>query len=95
MNETLSQVKKCFESALKRDQSLAGTIHLTLEIQAIDGGGRVTSGEVPDSELHSPFFEACVLEAMAGADFPEPPNGETVRISYPVHFDPGGGWGGQ
>ncbi len=83
----------CYESALKLDPSLGGKIRITFEIEARDGYGKVVSGEVTDSELRSPFFEACVLEKVVAAKFPEPRGGKT-KVVYPFSFDPGIGWGG-
>lgn len=86
-------VKDCYEQQLKQDPSIAGTIRITFEIEGVDGGGRVVSGEVPESEIRSPFFEACVLEKVGNAEFPEPFDGGVVKVTYPFHFDPGGGFG--
>jgi hypothetical protein len=83
----------CYRSALKLDPTLGGTIRVTFEIESAGGYGKVVSGEVGESEIRSPFFEACVLEKIVGARFPEPRGGRT-KITFPFHFDPGIGWGG-
>lgn len=53
----------------------------------------MVSGEVPDSETRSPFFEQCVLTKVAGAEFPAPKGDGLVKVTYPFNFDPGGGFG--
>lgn len=53
----------------------------------------MVSGEVPDSETRSPFFEQCVLTKVAGAEFPAPKGDGVVKVTYPFNFDPGGGFG--
>jgi RNA polymerase sigma factor (sigma-70 family) len=90
----MPQVKACYETALDKDPSLSGKVTLQLSLEANDGGARVTEGEVIDSETRSPFFEACVLEKVAGAKFQMPPGEGKMTMRYPIYFDPGGGFGG-
>lgn len=95
INRIKPQIKECYETALVKDPSMAGSIKVTFEIKEVDGGGKLMSGEVPESEIRSPFFEQCILQKIAGADFPAPLEGGTTKVTYPFHFDPGGGWGGD
>lgn len=88
------EIRDCFQEALRHDPSLAGRIVVEFEIEASNGQGTITRGEVVDSETRSPFFEACVLTRVAGAGFPAPEGDGTVKVRYPFHFDPGGGFGG-
>jgi hypothetical protein len=91
----LPRVQECFERALKSDPSLAGRVEVAFELEPADGGGgRVTSGEISDSETRSPLFEACVLQRVAGATFAGPKFSEKISVRYPFIFDPGGGFGG-
>jgi hypothetical protein len=89
------QVKACFDDALAKDPSLAGKVTIQLKLVAGDGGAQVKEGEVVYSETHSPFFEACVLQKLAGARFPSPGPEGTLTVRYPFNFDPGGGFGGS
>jgi len=92
----LPKVKVCYESALEHDPALSGTVKVALEIEAVDGKGKVVSGEVPDSETRSPFFEACVLETVANVEFPAPEGEGKLKVTYPFRFESGvGGFGGQ
>lgn len=88
------RVKACFEKGLEKEPDLAGRVIVQFDIEAEDGEGVVTRGEVPESETFSPFFDACVLEKVAGAQFPAPEGGGKVTVRYPFQFDPGGGYGG-
>jgi hypothetical protein len=90
------RVKQCFEQGLKKEPDLAGRVVVQFEIEADEEGrGVVNKGEVPESETVSPFFDACVLKEVAGAEFPAPEGGGKVVVRYPFQFDPGGGFGGQ
>ncbi|MFL5321726.1 MAG: AgmX/PglI C-terminal domain-containing protein [Myxococcaceae bacterium] len=95
INAVKPLIAECYRQALKTDPSLGGTVKLDFTIESFDGGGRMSVGEVPESELHSPFFEACVLEKVGHADFPPPDGNGTIKVRYPFHFDPGGGFGGN
>ncbi len=88
-------IRGCFRQALAQDPSIAGRILIEFVIEARDGRGRIVSGEVPETELNSPFFEACVLEQVVGAEFPAPTGEGQVKVRYPFTFDPGGGFGGN
>ena len=89
-------IQACYESALKLDPTLGGSFRVIFEIEAVDDYGKVVSGEIPESELRSPFFEACVLDKIVGARFPAPRGGNRrTKINYPFRFDPDIGWGGR
>ena len=77
----------CYEQAV-RQQPLAGTLKVLFEIgpdPEDEQRGVVVAGEV-DSQMGSPFFEACVLQAVVGADFPRPEGDGIVRVTYPFRF---------
>ena len=95
MQAVRPQVKACYDQALGQDPSLAGQVTLQLKLIAGDGGAYVAEGEVVDSETRSPFFEACVLQKVAGAAFPSPDGEGSVTVRYPFTFDPGGGFGSR
>ncbi len=91
----LPEVRDCYEQALKQDPSLAGKVIVEFELETKDQQGTVMRGEVIGTETKSPFFEACVLQKVAGTKFPAPEGGGTVTVRYPFHFDPGGGFCGE
>lgn len=89
-------LKACFEEALRHDPSVAGRVRVEFEIEAADDErGVVKRGSVVESETRSPFFEACVLQKVAGVEMPVPQGGGVVKVTYPFQFDPGGGFGGE
>lgn len=81
------KVEACYERALAIDPELAGTLKVSFTLEGNDEGkGVVTKGEIPDSDMHSPFFEACVLKEIAAAEFKAPGGGGVVNVTYPFHF---------
>jgi hypothetical protein len=81
------KIRACYEEALAIQPGLAGTLQVTFALEQKDGRGTVVSGEIADSEMKSPFFEACVLKQIAGADFEAPTGDGVVSVTYPFHFD--------
>lgn len=82
------EIQGCYEQALAQNPALAGTVKVLFEISADpddDSRGAVVAGEV-DSAMGSPFFEACVLQAIVGAGFPRPEGGGVVKVTYPFRF---------
>lgn len=88
-------IRGCYEEGLEHDPSLAGRVVIEFEISGEEGRGVVKQGTVADSEVASPFFEACVLQKVSGLDAPAPEGGGVVKVRYPFTFDPGGGFGGE
>jgi hypothetical protein len=81
------EIVGCYDQALAQSPELAGTLKVLFEIGPDpddDSRGLVVAGEV-DSAMGSPFFEACVLQAIVGADFPRP-DGGIVKVTYPFTF---------
>ncbi|MDP2344436.1 MAG: AgmX/PglI C-terminal domain-containing protein [Deltaproteobacteria bacterium] len=82
------QIVGCYDQALQQSPELGGTLKVLFEIGADpddDSRGVVVAGEV-DSVMGSPFFEACVLQAIVGAGFPRPEGGGIVKVTYPFTF---------
>lgn len=81
------KVKNCYERALQIEPELGGTVKVAFTLEGNDEGkGVVTKGEVADSDMNSPFFEACVLKEIATAEFKAPGGGGVVNVTYPFHF---------
>ncbi len=78
----------CFHQALKQQPGLGGKVVVQLELVAKDGKGYVRAGEIEDSDVASPFFEACVLQEAAGAAFEAPDGDGVATIVYPFRFTP-------
>jgi hypothetical protein len=84
------KIQACYESALKQNPKLAGRVvvefHIEGDTDDADAKGTVTSGEIRDSDMQSPFFEACVLKEVAGTEFEAPSKGGMLTVRYPFHF---------
>ncbi len=84
----------CYDSALAITPELAGKATVVFVVaadaaDAVDGGpvrGHVISGEVSDSTMASPFFEARVLKEIVNLPFDAPAGGGSVTVSYPFVF---------
>lgn len=82
------RVKDCYQRGLAIDPALAGVVKVAFTLEGNDEGkGVVTKGEIAESDMNSPFFEACVLKEIAGAAFTAPGGGGVVNVSYPFRFE--------
>lgn len=86
---TKPKIAACYESALAHDPDLQGSIAVEFTIEAVDGGGTVTAGEVNQTDMNAPFFEACVLKQVVDVPFPAPEGGGVVKVTYPFNFSNG------
>jgi hypothetical protein len=89
MRAVKPQIAECYEKALKHDPDLSGRLVVEFTIEAIDGGGAVSAGEIHTSDMSAPFFEACVLREVVRTPFPLPSGSGTVKVKYPFSFDQG------
>ena len=94
VKSALPAIRSCFDAGRKQDPSLAGRVVLLFDIEAQDGQGLVTKGQVAEEETMSPFFEACILKSVADVQFDAPESEGKITVRYPFSFDPGGGFGG-
>lgn len=80
-----SEIKGCYERALKEDPKLEGKVVLKIEI---DGQGRVSKADPlkERSTLNSPKVTTCMSDEMKTWLFPKPPEGLTAEIIYPFTF---------
>jgi outer membrane biosynthesis protein TonB len=72
-------IQRCYEKALQRDPNLAGTLELTV---ALDARGAVGSVKVGGT-LGSAEVDACVEAAVRPLCFPPPHNG-VAQLMYPL-----------
>jgi hypothetical protein len=81
----MGEVKDCYEAWLNQNQDLAGTMLVSFEIAATDGGGGgVTKLEVLDGGLGHALMEGCVLNALADVRFEQPE--KPITVHYPLTF---------
>ncbi len=88
--EVKPRIAACYEEALKGDQELAGKLVVQFTIEANDGVGSVAEGIIDDENTTLPptsvFFQACVLQVVAGAPYPAPEGDGRVNVTYPFMF---------
>jgi outer membrane biosynthesis protein TonB len=72
-------IQRCYEKSLQRDPNLAGTLEITV---ALDARGAVGSVKVGGT-LGSAEVEACVAAAIRPLCFTPPHNG-VAQLTYPL-----------
>ncbi len=80
------EVRACYQAGLERDPGLTGRLSVAFEIGpsgAVDAVEMVGAEEFPDPEV-----PACIARAIASWQFPAPPDGGRIRVSYPWTFVP-------
>ena len=84
INESVGQMRACYERALLRDPSLgAGKVLLEW---TIDSAGDVSEVRTKLATLKSSETVSCLLDLLRTLKFPKP-NGGVVIVSYPVLFN--------
>ncbi len=85
------KVAECYENAINNHPNLSGRIIVSFKIKNVDGKGKIDEAEVIPSEgkddLNSPSVEHCILQVVAGAEFPAPEGGDVV-VHFPFVLQP-------
>jgi hypothetical protein len=76
-------VERCYARELARRRD--GRVIAEFEIVAEKDGGRVESAAVKQSTFDDPRGDECVQQALAGAQFPSPPDGK-MTVQHPFWF---------
>jgi TonB family protein len=84
----IKEVKFCYEWERTWQAKLVGRVVVQFTITST---GTVSSAAVRTSTLHSALVERCIAGAAQRWEFPRPPGGDRVVVSYPFVFAPGGG----
>ena len=82
-------IKECYETARSPHPTLAGKLVVDFTIIAEpDIGGLVSESAIngAHSTIADPALRECVQETMYAAQFPAPPDGGEVRVTYPFAF---------
>lgn len=82
----INELRHCYNTALKEDPTLGGEVTVAFDINA---NGKTGQAEVAKLSIPDKDMTVCVLEAFERWKFPKPKNGATVRVRYPVSFEPG------
>jgi hypothetical protein len=79
----MDEVSYCYENALMRNPSLAGSIVFEWKILL---SGKVGEVGIKTSSVKSDSIHSCIKSAIKSWQFPEPTNTEVI-VSYPFVFD--------
>lgn len=92
MQEILPLVRECYESALERTPTLAGTLVVKFTIEGEPEVGGLIGDSTIDPET-STLLDAdtheCVRESMYALELPAPTAGGVVNVTYPFTFSTG------
>jgi hypothetical protein len=80
IQENLSQIRYCYNKALRTNPNLSGKVTSSF---VIGGDGSVKVSRVPNSTLASPEVEDCIKSRVASWKFPQPRGGGDVAVNYP------------
>lgn len=80
----------CYEQGLKIQPELAGRLMLEFKVEARDGEGRILDAEVDEQNttLDAVLVQACALDALSHATFPQPRDHGAVVVRHPFEFGP-------
>jgi len=78
-----NELRGCYNDELRMDPNVSGRISIQF---LIDGAGRVVTAGVKESTVRNPTMEACVVRAIETWEFPNPPGGGAVVVTYPFTF---------
>ncbi|MFY0564570.1 AgmX/PglI C-terminal domain-containing protein [Archangium lansingense] len=81
-------VRTCLADASVRHPG-PQTVKLRFTLEARGEHGRFQGSEVVENTLQDPFVDACLLDALADAQFSAPPGKAPVILTHPFHFRPG------
>ncbi|PTL82050.1 AgmX/PglI C-terminal domain-containing protein [Vitiosangium sp. GDMCC 1.1324] len=80
-------VRGCLADASVRNPG-PQTVKLRFTLEAKGDRGSFQRGEVVESTLRDPFVLACLLDALADAQFSAPPGKAPLTLTQPFHFRP-------
>jgi hypothetical protein len=76
-------LKKCYETALKRNSELEGKLVVQFTIQP---DGTATEAKKRGATFEEPALEKCILRVFSGLKFPKPRSGGLTVVTYPLLF---------
>ena len=79
----LNELRFCYESEVTRNAGLGGQVIVQFTISA---SGAVINSMLGNSSLRNPRAETCIVQAVRHWEFPYPPGGGLVTVSYPFVF---------
>ena len=88
----IDEVKQCYEQELPLQPGLRGRIMVQFTIAA---SGQVIASVLQNSTMGNARVENCTVQAVRRWEFPHPPGGSLVIVSYPFVLTPDGSDGAQ
>ncbi len=79
-----SNISKCYEDALKNDNSLKGQITFSFQISS---SGQVISIQETNTDINNIRFKSCVSTVIQKIKFPNAENGNITNAIYPFRFE--------
>lgn len=83
----LNQVRRCYETQLKKKPDLQGLVEMSFEINST---GRLNFARVNRTTLKDQATEKCISTKMMTWQFPKPKGGVKVPVKYPFMLRPVG-----
>ena len=81
----IQDIKTCFDQVLRKKPGLKGKVVLEWQISI---GGRVENAKVKSSTIEIKSLQECLLTKLQSWQFPLPPAGEPINVSYPFVLAP-------
>lgn len=76
-------LRLCYEAELQSNPKLKGELRVYFEIGP---SGAVQGAKLEESTVRNGKVEQCVLQRLGKVEFPRPPHGEPIPISFPFNF---------
>jgi len=93
VQESLPELKECYEEWQKSAPGLKGKVSVGFRIKAaldLDAGSapeaRVEGVRIGESDLDHVFMEGCVSSVFSELRF-APPEGGSLEVTYPIRFE--------
>jgi hypothetical protein len=81
------EFRACYNTALEESPNLTGRLVIRFTVWP---DGRARESSVVQDTLQNEGVNGCVLEHLAGIEFPAPEAGQAVTVTYPLNFRPEG-----
>jgi TonB family protein len=76
----INEVRYCYNQGLARDPNLKGRVAVQFQIGST---GKVPTAVVSESDVKDSNVGSCIASAVRRWQFPKPPGGGTVIVTYP------------
>ncbi len=90
VQESVPEMRECYEAWLQQNPSIGGRVVVTFTIQAIEGEekAKVVGAKLADQGLGHVAMEGCIVNVFEGLRFERPADGK-IDVTYPLNFSNG------